>query len=70
MDTYINQDILSYLDIDSRVIVKRILGSDPDPTLAQELEGIVPEVYSIGDLNGGTRIWGATHDAWRVSRTI
>jgi NADPH-dependent 2,4-dienoyl-CoA reductase/sulfur reductase-like enzyme len=46
------------------------LGFSPDPTLAQELEGIVPEVYSIGDLNGGTRIWGATHDAWRVARTI
>jgi hypothetical protein len=30
----------------------------------------VPEVYCIGDQNGGTRIWGATHDAWRVARTI
>ena len=46
------------------------LGFAPDPTLAQELEGIVPELYCIGDQNGGTRIWGATHDAWRVARTI
>lgn len=46
------------------------LGFRPDLTLVQELEELVPEVYSIGDLNGGTRIWGATHDAWRVARAI
>lgn len=44
--------------------------SEPDTTLFEALEGRVPELYAIGDCNGGTRIYNATHDAGRVARMI
>ena len=46
------------------------VGSEPDNKLAQELEGIVPEVYTIGDCNEPRDAAAATFEAAKIAFSI
>ena len=42
------------------------IGDKPDPSLYESLQGEVPELYNIGDSNGGGIIPQATYEGYTV----
>jgi len=46
------------------------VGAQSESKLAQELKGLVPEVYSIGDCKKPRDAASATYSAARVAETI